>query len=306
MKKLSAAAQARARQFINEKGRPLERALADFHFDSGAAAAVLQALGPYQNDDGGFGNALEPDLRLADSSAIATSVGFHLLKQVGAPGDSEAVQRGIDYLKATLDAEKKVWPIIPPAADGVPRAPWWDYAKSAENFGDFMVNPRADLVSSLLHYAEEVDGAWLQVILDDTLVHLPDGSAEIDMHDLMCYYSLARALPPAEAETVWDKLAAAAGSIVERDPAKWAGYGARPLGLAPVPDTPVAEALGDELLGLNLDYLIDDQHGDGSWLPTWSWFGAYEEDWPQARAEWCSRLTLDALLALSAYGRLES
>ena len=34
MKKLSAAAQARARRFINEKGRPLERALAT---DAGAA-----------------------------------------------------------------------------------------------------------------------------------------------------------------------------------------------------------------------------------------------------------------------------
>lgn len=306
MQKLSVAAQAQARQFINQKGRPLERALADFHFDGGSSAAVLQALDPYQNDDGGFGNALEPDLRVADSSAIGTSVGFYVLKQVGAPGDSEAVQRGITYLKATFAAEKKVWPIIPPAADGMPRAPWWDYAKSAENFGDFKANPRADLLASLLHYAGQVDGAWLQAILDDTLAYLRTESETIDMHDFMCYYSLAQALPPAEAGTVWDKLAAAAGSIVERDPAQWAGYGSRPLGLAPVPDTPVAEALGDELLGRNLDYLVNEQQEDGSWVPTWSWFGAYDEDWPQARAEWCSRLTLDALLALRAYGRLES
>ena len=126
------------------------------------------------------------------------------------------------------------------------------------------------------------------------------------MHDFMCYYNLAQALPPSTATEVWDRLARAAEVIVDRDPAKWAGYGARPLGLAPTPDTPVAVALGDALLDLNLNYLIDEQQPDGSWSPTWSWFGSYEDDWAQARTEWCSKLTLDALLVLRSYGRLEA
>ena len=93
MKKLDSECFARARQFIADQGRALEQAWADVHFAAGPPPAVLKALVPYQNEDGGFGRALEPDLRLADSSAIATSVGFCALAQIGDDGNVESARR---------------------------------------------------------------------------------------------------------------------------------------------------------------------------------------------------------------------
>src|SRR5690242_20846862 len=60
----------RAEEFIWHNARLLERRLFDFHFRSGSSQAVLSALRAYQNEDGGFGNALEPDIRCPESQPV--------------------------------------------------------------------------------------------------------------------------------------------------------------------------------------------------------------------------------------------
>ena len=62
----------RAKNFIQTQGRPLEQALFKLEFENGSVDDVLIQLGEYQNPDGGFGNALEPDVRTPTSSALRT------------------------------------------------------------------------------------------------------------------------------------------------------------------------------------------------------------------------------------------
>lgn len=52
-----------ARSFLRTRARRLDQAVFEYRFEGGSASAVLDALGEYQNPDGGFGRALEPDLR---------------------------------------------------------------------------------------------------------------------------------------------------------------------------------------------------------------------------------------------------
>ena len=66
----------------------------------------------------------------------------------------------------------------------------------------------------------------------------------------------------------------------------------------------MADALSKEV-ELNLNYEIEHQHEDGSWLPNWSWGGNYPDFWPQAKREWQGILTLMRLKQLQAFGRLE-
>jgi hypothetical protein len=51
--------------FILRNARVLDGRRFAFRFDGGDSADVVAALRPYQNADGGFGHALEPDLRAA-------------------------------------------------------------------------------------------------------------------------------------------------------------------------------------------------------------------------------------------------
>ncbi len=53
MKKLPSPSYRRARDFIHGQARPLERARFAHEFEAGPREAVLEALAPYQNPDGG-------------------------------------------------------------------------------------------------------------------------------------------------------------------------------------------------------------------------------------------------------------
>jgi hypothetical protein len=60
-----------------------------------------------------------------------------------------------------------------------------------------------------------------------------------------------------------------------------------------------------EVVAVNLDYEISSQNKDGSWTPTWTWGGAYPDDWKMAQREWSGIITLDKLLLLKKFGRIE-
>ena len=97
MKKLTQSAFQRAKNFIMDQGRALDQRRFEFHFEDGSADAVLAALTLYQNDDGGFGHSLEPDIRTPFSSAIVTTVGFQILREIRAPVSHVLVRQGIQY-----------------------------------------------------------------------------------------------------------------------------------------------------------------------------------------------------------------
>lgn len=84
---------------------------------TGKTEPVLQSLQPYANADGGFGNALEPDIRLSSSSVIATTVALQYLARCDASGsgDSDAsrlVKNAMHYLAKQYDNKAHAWPIV--------------------------------------------------------------------------------------------------------------------------------------------------------------------------------------------------
>ena len=53
------------------------------------------------------------------------------------------MRRGIEYYVATYDAADARWPIVPPAVEDAPHAPWWTYSDVEESFDGFALNPTA-------------------------------------------------------------------------------------------------------------------------------------------------------------------
>ena len=172
MKKLTQAAFQNAKNFIMDRGRALDQRRFEFHFEAGAANAVLAELASYQNEDGGFGNSLEPDIRTSASSALATTVGFQVLREIRAPGSHTLVRKGIEYFVAIYDESRHIWSIIPPEVEEAPHAPWWDYQNSAETFGQFLVNPRAEIVGYLHEFRDRVPTKLLEPLTAAVLERL--------------------------------------------------------------------------------------------------------------------------------------
>ena len=79
------------------QARLLERRLFAACFLGQPAARVVDALRGYQNDDGGFGHALEPDKRCPASLPIDVETAFQALAAAGTV-DYDMVTRACDFL----------------------------------------------------------------------------------------------------------------------------------------------------------------------------------------------------------------
>ena len=309
MKRLSQPALQQTRTYLATAGRSVDQARFAFHFDGGSATDVLTALAAYQNEDGGFGHALEPDLRTAASSAVATQQGFNLLREVGATSDEPLVQRAVAYLLATLDKTRLCWEIVPAAVADAPHAPWWDYAKIAESFAGFLANPRAALIGFLWEHQALVHPPWLDQLLDAQLTHLAaqPTDAGIDMHELPCYVTLATTpqLPDRYRQQITTLLQARVQGKVTADRGAFGGYQLLPLDVAPAPDALLAMTVDRGALDAHLDYLIESQLPDGSWPVPWSWDFVDAAAWAQAERDWKGFIAVNRLKMLAAYGRIE-
>ncbi len=83
MKKLTAQAILEIRLWMHRNARPVDLAVWQYHFEGGSADAVLKELTYYQNADGGFGSALEPDCWNPDSSPYTTLQAIRILLAIG-------------------------------------------------------------------------------------------------------------------------------------------------------------------------------------------------------------------------------
>ena len=304
MKKLTQAAFQSAKNFIMDQGRALDQRRFEFHFEAGSADAVLTELASYQNDDGGFGNSLEPDIRTSASSAIATTVGFQVLREIRAPAEHTLVREGIEYFVSTYDKSRRVWQIIPPEVEEAPHAPWWNYEDSPENFGQFLINPRAEIVGYLHEFSDGVPTQLLKQLTAAVLEHLESRSDEMEMHDILCFVKLAETETLPNSEKVWEKLAQAAAPRIAQSPEQLTGYVLKPLWLVSSPESPLAAEFKEEV-EMNLDFEIEQQGGDGSWSPNFSWGDQHPETWQIAKKEWQSKFTVDTLKTLRDFGRIE-
>jgi hypothetical protein len=304
MKQLSKAALKRAETFIGSGARPLEEALFAVHIRGAAPDWALRELAAFQNEDGGFGRGLEPDLQVTSSSVLATTVVLQICRELGISSENELVQGAMRYLLDIYDEAAKAWPIIPPNADDAPHAPWWQYDPDLSHY---LSNPRAEIVGYLLDYADLVPNKLGKSLLAAVLAHLETLNGEIEMHDLLCYLRLlaTKTLPENERIVLYKQLRPVVESTVSRDAAAWSQYGLKPLVVVPHPSAPFAALLA-EAINDNLDYEIEQQAGDGSWEPTWSWGDSYPEAWPHARRAWQGVLTVKTIRTFSAYGRIAS
>jgi hypothetical protein len=299
MKRLPTEKFQRARAFLFAHARPLERARFAHEFLGAPASAVLDELAKFRNADGGFGHALEADLRMSDSHVLATATALDVLVELGASHSEPLVKRAFTWLAERFDPEVPGWRCVPENVDSYAHAPHWSWELHKPG-GPWphLVIPGAWLLFHFRRWPALAPRPILETLEPAVAAHLRGLTGPIGPDSF--FYAARVAAGPALAH-----LRALATREVTRDPSAWLTYSAKPLRLAPTPDSPLAECLASETAA-NLDWEIDHQAPDGSWLPNWDWQGRAPADWEVARREWQGELTLRALQSLRAYGRLES
>ena len=122
----------KARQFIYRNARPLDLARWQYHFEGGNKEAVLTALSAYQNKDGGFGHALEPDAWNPSSAPIQTWTATELFRELDFTDHAHPIIQGIlRYLASGQDFEGHFWYNTIRSNNDFPHAPWWHRSATA-------------------------------------------------------------------------------------------------------------------------------------------------------------------------------
>ena len=296
---------AAARRFLEASARPLELARFQHAFMGVSSEVVLNALGRYQNADGGIGHALEPDLRAPESSVLCTSIAFQIIRTLKTSPEHALVSNGISFLATNLDRGQGGWRIIPESAEYSPRAPWWYQKGREEQFTGFSLNPTAEILGYLFDYPEQVGQGDIRAVSDCVLQEL-DSLAKIEMHELLCCLRLLQTtkLPPDYRDQLFARLKGLMKDKIACDPEQWEGYSLRPLQVVHSPESPFIAEL-EAAVAANLDYELASQNADGSWIPTWTWDDTFPEEWAKAKVEWSGAITLEKLLMLKRFGRIE-
>jgi hypothetical protein len=283
----------KAHNFILENARLLERHLFNYLFLEESHQPVITALKAYQNPDGGFGQALEPDKRCPDSQPVDVQVAFEILDLVGAlqvrQVQEELLLPACDFLAAISTPGGGV-PFALPVVNDYPHAPWWQMEQSPPA----SLNPTAAIVGLLLKSSLGHD--WLDGALEFCWQEIQQTETEA-FHDLMPMITFLEYAPDRQRaqrhlQRITERIRRP--GVVEMDP-QAGGYIKMPLDWAPSPDSFCRQLFDDSTLELHLSALAGRQQPDGGWPINWDAIS------PGVELEWRGRKTIEALLTLQAY-----
>ncbi len=279
-----------ANSWLTKHGRSIDIALVQCE-KSNITQPVVRALAVYTNSDGGFGQALEPDVRLKESSVLATTVALQILSRCDQPPSNLLVKNAMRYLMNTFDQAKEAWPIVPDNVENAAHAPWW----KARDASECLINPRAEIVGYMYRWPEHCDlevRENLNAQLMDTLA----AANHLEMHDLLVLDRLVRSqnYPVDQFEQPIQHFYQLAISAIAVNPSDWAEYGLTPLTLIDNPKHKLAPQFRNAIK-LNFEYLTDTQHKDGYFAPSWSWYGTFEDEWPEAEKDIKSVVTRESI-----------
>src|SRR5690348_2293764 len=245
-------------RFLLDQARLLERRLFATCFLGQPAAGVADALRGYQNDDGGFGHALEPDVRCPASLPIDVETAFQALAAAGAV-DRGMVIAACDFLaRAAEDAG--AGGAVPPAfpvIESYPRAAHWTEWTYQPG-----LNPTAGLAGLL--YQLGIDHPWRSAGAGYCWQQLESGGLPGDAHALKeVLVFLEHAPDRRRASQHPAALAANLASIplFHLDP-DTPGYGLSPLDVAPLATSRWRALFTDAQIEAHLDRLQKDQQDD--------------------------------------------
>jgi hypothetical protein len=278
-----------AERFMFANARLLDRHRLAALLHGASAAPVLEALRAYRNTDGGFGHALEPDVRAPESEPAATLHALEVLAGIGALDDPMFADAGA-WVASIADPDGGV-PFVLPTAAAYPHAPWmvpsdggsqltfaiagllWE-ADSSEPW----LNRATDWCWAKLERPDELS-AYLVKFSLDFLDSVPDQTrASAAIEGLRSRIGADGSMP------------VSGGTESER---------LTPLTLSPRPSGRSRVLFTDEQIDADLDLLERGQQDDGGW--TFDWLG-----WsPGQSVEWRGAVTLRALATLAAHRRIE-
>ncbi|MCH1983292.1 hypothetical protein MCG98_12035 [Ruminococcus sp. OA3] len=303
------------RCWVLRNARPLDLALWKYYFEDGQREDIIDALACYQNEDGGFGNGIEPDCWNRESSPYATMIAMGMLRKTGfmeQEGDRHPIVQGIfRYLESRVHCDGEGWHFCIPSNSECPRAPWWTYSEESNNIQSMGIT--ASICAFILLYDSRKSSLYNRArSYTEMILKKAAGTSEFgemgaaavwrllgDLIQCGLYASFA-------CDSLMERITEAVDSSIERNQEKWAFYTPRPSEFIWGPDSPLYKKNKD-IVKKELDYLIDTRTPGGVWNITWSWYDLgemYAKEFAISENWWMASKALDNVCFLKNFGRI--
>jgi hypothetical protein len=258
-----------------------------------SSADVVAALDAYRNPDGGYGWALEPDLRSMTSQPVAAMHALEVLAEIR-DTDSGRAQRLYDWLADHTLADGGV-PFSLPYSDTAGSAPHWIGADSTVSSLQMTTQLAAQAQRLARHRTDIAEHPWLGTVTSyclDAIERIVEAPHAYELMFVMHFLDSVVEHHP-RARPLLDRVA----RFVRVDgPTPVAGGAGDevlyPLDFTPHPNAPSRALFDKDAIATDLSRLAGRQQPDGGWTITFKPFS------PAAALEWRGYATLQAVTVL--------
>lgn len=279
---------AAAERFVLANARLLDRHRLAALRGTGPSDRVLEALRPYRNPDGGFGHALEPDVRGPDSEPTAALAALEVLLELDRAADP-LVDGIADWVAGIADPEGGV-PFVGPTTAAYPSGPWMVPSEGGSHL-------TFAIAGALIEAGRE--GPWL----DAATAWCWD---RLSRPDELAAYTVKFGLGFLDRTPERDRADEAVATLRGRLgpdgtlPVEGGveGEHLKALDLAPRPGARSRALFTDAQIEEGLDGLEAEQLEDGGWDFGWLHWS------PGQASEWRGSVTIGALRTLADHGRI--
>lgn len=277
-----------AERFIHANARLLDRHRLAVLRHGAEIDPVLAALCAYRNPDGGFGHALEPDVRAPDSEPAAALHALEVLAGIGAL-DDPMVADAASWIATIADPDGGV-PFVTPACAAYPHAPWMVASDGGSHLTFAIAGALWEAGSNEPWLQRATEWCWAKL-------ERPDELGAYFVKFALAFLDAVPDAPRAQAtiEQLRSRIdadgsmAVAGGTENER---------LRPITLSARPGARSRALFTEGQIEADLEQLEQAQQPDGGWTFDWlAWS-------PGQSAEWRGAVTLRALATLGLHRRI--
>ena len=301
------------RLWMSRNARQIELAIWQYFFENGSKEAVLSSLSFYQNEDGGFGHALEADSWNPNSSPYTTLAAINILKGIKFTDKQHPIMKGIfKFLDSGAYCSENGWYFSIPSNNGYPRAPWWTYNMEANTLESIGLS--AEIVGFILRYANEDTELYKKaltfsdIIIDKLRTSEHYGDMSIGGHCILLD-SIEQAKLTWRFDCIFltEKLTKLVHDSIERDASKWAHYSVRPSDYISSSESIFYKG-NEDIVSRELDYIIETRPQNGVWDISWSWFennDKYVKEFAISENWWKASKTIHKINLLKNFNRVD-
>ena len=299
--------------WLFSNGRDVDVARYNCLFYKDPKELVLSAITLYQNEDGGFGKGIEPDLQNQNSNVIATATVLEILQECSFKYDAddeffnEIITSCMKWLYNKAPSFENRWTSIVRENNDSPCAEWWKYKD--EKYATMPFYPTPSLIGQTLLFTSPTSSYYQKAekLLVSVLKQYFTTNVS-DKYSLHSFYLLFKALKEINysndfIEECYEKWLQDVNYALTRDKEKFSSPSAC-LIFDIVDDDSLLKGMFHEEIEANLDYIIDSRTNTGMWIPNWKW-GNNDPYYDIACILWASHLAVKNLKILYHFDRLE-